>query len=150
MKKNPKLEARRKKIPNDVKIFIDKSFATTEQIDIILKKRGLTQRNLAELLNKSESEISKWMSGSHNFTFQTIAKIESVLGESISICPKDVKVEYNILIFSPDQSTIVQAKVNRENKMDTISKQEANNLALFRQAENIESINTDICLHHLN
>ena len=149
MKKNPKLEARRKKIPNDVKIFIDKSFATTEQIDIILKKKGLTQRNLAELLDKSESEISKWMSGGHNFTYHTIAKIEAVLGECISICPKDVKVEYNILIFSPDQYTIVH-KVNKENKMNTISKQEANNFDLFMLAENKESINPENCLHQLN
>lgn len=149
MKKNPKLEARRIKIPDDVKIFIDKSFATTEQIDIILKKKGLTQKNLAGLLGKSESEISKWMSGGHNFTYHTIAKIESVLGESISICPKDVKVEYNILIFSPDQSTIVH-QVNKENKMNTISERDANNLDLFRPAENSESINPEICLHQLN
>lgn len=149
MKKNPKLEARRKKIPNDVKIFIDKSFATTEQINIILKKKGLTQKNLADLLEKNESEISKWMSGGHNFTYHTIAKIEAVLGESISICPKDVKVEYNILIFSPDQSTIVR-KVNFENKMNTMSAQEANNFDLFRPAENNESINPEICFHQLN
>ena len=83
MKKNPKLEARRKKIPADVKIFVDKAFAIAEQIDIVLKKKGWNQKRLAKALGKEESEISKWMSGMHNFTIKTIASIEVALGETI-------------------------------------------------------------------
>ena len=32
---------------------------------------------------KKNAEISRWMSGQHNFTLDTIAKIEAVLGEDI-------------------------------------------------------------------
>ncbi len=35
------------------------------------------------MLDKNESEISKWMRGTHNFTIDTIAQIEKALGEPI-------------------------------------------------------------------
>ena len=35
------------------------------------------------MLGKKESEISKWMRGTHNFTIDTISSIESVLGYPI-------------------------------------------------------------------
>ena len=41
---------------------------------------GLTQKDFAQKLHKRESEISKWLTGRHNFTMQTIAKIETALG----------------------------------------------------------------------
>lgn len=79
-------------MPVDVIIFMDKTFAIVEQIDIVLKKQNKTQKDLADLLGKRESEISKWMRGTHNFTQKTIAKIEAVLGETITMCPKDIKL----------------------------------------------------------
>ncbi len=35
------------------------------------------------MLDKNESEISKWMRGTHNFTIETISQIENVLGVHI-------------------------------------------------------------------
>ena len=32
---------------------------------------------------EKEAEISKWMSGTHNFTIRTISFIETVLGEDV-------------------------------------------------------------------
>jgi antitoxin component HigA of HigAB toxin-antitoxin module len=87
MKRNAKLEERRKKIPQDVKIFVDLAFKLADQIDFILKKQGKTQRDLAKALGKSESEISKWLTGEHNFTLRSIAKIQAVLNEPIFLCP---------------------------------------------------------------
>ncbi|MCI5451072.1 helix-turn-helix transcriptional regulator, partial [bacterium] len=45
-----------------------------------LLKTNLTQKDFAQKLHKRESEISKWLTGRHNFTMQTIAKIETALG----------------------------------------------------------------------
>ena len=45
----------------------------------VLSKKGLTQKDLAKQLHKRESEIFKWLTGRHNFTIQTIAKIETAL-----------------------------------------------------------------------
>jgi transcriptional regulator with XRE-family HTH domain len=43
-------------------------------------------------MGKSESEISKWLTGLHNLELRTIYKIEAVLGEDI-IEVKEAKVE---------------------------------------------------------
>lgn len=53
------------------------------KISMILKKKGLTQRELANRLGKSEPEISKWLRGKHNLTLHTIENIGNVLGEPI-------------------------------------------------------------------
>lgn len=146
MLKNKKLEERRKKIPLELKILMDKTFAIVEQIDIVLKKQGKTQKDLADLLGKSESEISKWMRGTHNFTQKTIAKIEAVLGEAITMCPKDIKQpEYNILVFSPNQFV----KVKNDNAgTGSLNTKEEKNLSLFVQSG--EEIFSEECCTQMN
>lgn len=83
MKRNPLLEELRKTTPPEVKREIDLSFDIADRIHEILVKQNKTHRDLALMLGKSEAEISKWMRGTHNFTFQTITKIETVLGEPL-------------------------------------------------------------------
>lgn len=41
------------------------------------------KKDFARLLNKRDSEISKWLTGRHNFTTQTIARIETALGSKL-------------------------------------------------------------------
>ena len=64
-------------IPAEQKTQIELSFAIAERIDAVLKAKGMSQKMFAQLLGKRESEISKWLTGRHNFTMQTIAKIET-------------------------------------------------------------------------
>ena len=79
-----------KNVPNEVKRFVDHSFEIVDQIHDILEKQGKNQRDLASMLNKKESEVSKWMQGTHNFTIKSIAKIEEVLGESLIVTPRKI------------------------------------------------------------
>ena len=65
------------------KAEFDLSFGIAERISEILKAKGLTQKDFARLLNKRDSEISKWLTGRHNFTTQTIARIETALGSKL-------------------------------------------------------------------
>lgn len=66
-------------IPHEQKAAFDLSFGIAERLSNILKSKGLSQKDLAHLLHKRESEISKWMTGRHNFTTQTISRIETAL-----------------------------------------------------------------------
>ncbi len=75
-------------VSDEVKRFVDHSFDIVNKIHEILEKQGITQRDLANLMGKKESEISKWMQGTHNFTLKSIAKIESVLGENLIGAPQ--------------------------------------------------------------
>lgn len=83
MKRSSILEARRAKVSPDVRRRVDLSFMIVDRIHSILVEKGLRQKDLANLLGKKESEISKWMRGTHNFTIETIISIENVLGMPI-------------------------------------------------------------------
>ena len=71
------------KVPEDSRRTGSLSFAITARILEILERKGWSQTELAKAIGKKDAEISRWMSGQHNFTIATIAKIEAVLGEDI-------------------------------------------------------------------
>lgn len=83
MKRNSIIEARRAKVSLEIRRRVDLSFMIVDRIHYILEERGLKQKDLAMMLGKKESEISKWMRGTHNFTIETISSIENVLGTPI-------------------------------------------------------------------
>lgn len=70
-------------IPAETHIFIQKYTDILDRVQAILERKGMKRRDLAQALGKSESEISKWLAGEHNFTLRSIAKLEAVLGEEI-------------------------------------------------------------------
>lgn len=71
--------------------MVDFSFQIVDRIHEILDSKGLKQRDLAARLGKNESEISKWMRGTHNFTIDTLISIEDALGEPIiSVCNTEI------------------------------------------------------------
>ena len=45
----------------------------------VLLKRKLMKKDLAEKMKVQNSIVTKWVSGNHNFTLQTIEKIEQAL-----------------------------------------------------------------------
>lgn len=69
------------------KLFAKKSLDVVDQIHHILEQKNMTQKDLAQKLGKSESEISKWLSGGHNITLKTIAKLEIALDATILTTP---------------------------------------------------------------
>jgi transcriptional regulator with XRE-family HTH domain len=75
------------KITVENRIFVKKNLAISEQIQTILKEKGLTQKQLAQRLGKNESEVSKLLSGQHNLTLKSIAKLEAELGTDIIVTP---------------------------------------------------------------
>lgn len=84
----------------------------------LLKEKKMTQREFAALMGKRESEISRWLTGTHGFTTTTLAKIAAVLGEPIVMVKKDPQVQY---VFVPIQNYITLSErfggtyVNKEN-----------------------------------
>lgn len=83
MKRSRIIEARREKVSSEVRRRINLSFLIVDRIHNILEAKGLKQKDLANMLGKNESEISKWMRGTHNFTIDTISSIEEALGMPI-------------------------------------------------------------------
>ncbi len=71
----------------ETKVFVKKHADLIVRINQLLGERGYTQRKLADLLEKSPSEINKWLKGEHNFTLRSICKLEVELGEALISVP---------------------------------------------------------------
>ena len=71
------------KIPPIVRTELEMYQDIAERIDVLMREQHLTQRDLARLTGKRESEVSKWLTGRHNFTMKTIALISTALGQPI-------------------------------------------------------------------
>ncbi|MEM9917872.1 MAG: helix-turn-helix transcriptional regulator [Bacteroidota bacterium] len=88
-----------KEVPKYLEIFASKSLDIIEQIHLSLAESGMTQKDLASSLGKSESEISKWLSGGHNITLKTIAKIEDALDDEIIVTPKKASERFELIRY---------------------------------------------------
>jgi len=61
------------------------SVLLADRIAEILDKKGISSGQFAQMMNKSRSQVSKWLKGETNFTLDTIQAIEEVLDEPL-IC----------------------------------------------------------------
>ena len=57
--------------------------AIASRIDAIMKEKGISKKQLAELTHRRPSDVTRWLGGGHNFTCKTIAMIQQALGEKI-------------------------------------------------------------------
>ena len=64
------------------------------RLDDLITARGWGKSEFAEKVNKNPSEITKWLSGTQNFTIDTLAEIGVVLNIPVSelFAPKRVHV----------------------------------------------------------
>lgn len=67
----------------EMKKQMELSVSIANRIYEILEAKGLSQKDFALLMGKTETEVSRWLSGTHNLTLSTIAKISTALGEEI-------------------------------------------------------------------
>ena len=67
----------------EMKRQMELSVQIANRIYEIMEEKGLSQKNLADLLGKTETEVSRWLSGTHNMTLATIAKISTALNADI-------------------------------------------------------------------
>lgn len=52
-------------------------------IDDAMKAKGLGKEQFADKVGRKPSEITRWLSGTHNFTIETLLSIERVLSVRI-------------------------------------------------------------------
>ena len=72
----------------------------------------------AAMIGKKESEISKWLKGTHNFTLRTIAKISAVLEEPIIEVAGEHKTNNEYVFINLIDSS---PKTNISNRSKSIS-----------------------------
>lgn len=64
----------------EIERLVKRNLAISDKVRKILSGRNLSDKDFAKMLNKTQSEVSKWLSGSHNLTQKSIIKMEIVLG----------------------------------------------------------------------
>jgi len=79
--------------PNNKK-FVEKNTDIVEEIYKIFEEKDYSQQDLAELLDKHPSEISKYLSGLHNLTLRSITKMEIALGSDIIMTRSKAREKY--------------------------------------------------------
>lgn len=85
---NPLFRECLSQVSDKTRAEINLSFEIADRIDTVLKHKGMSQKDLASKMGKRESEISKWLTGRHNFTTNTLADISLALNEQIINVPK--------------------------------------------------------------
>jgi transcriptional regulator with XRE-family HTH domain len=76
---SPLIKELKSRIPQTMKESINRRMSLAARIDDALQVRGLTNQEFAFMMGKKPSEISRWLSGTHNFTTETLWEIERVL-----------------------------------------------------------------------
>ena len=84
-------------IPTELSNNVDKTFAVAKYISNFVESKDFKQKDIAEKLGKHESEISRWLSGFHNLTLNSIIKLESV--SSIKLLNPAIFTNYNSVYF---------------------------------------------------
>ena len=87
------MEMIRQQAPPEVQKQVDMCVAIANRVYDLLEERGMSQRDLARALGKTETEVSRWLSGTHNLTVATIAKMAAVLGDDIITATSTIRHE---------------------------------------------------------
>ncbi|MCD8385299.1 MAG: helix-turn-helix transcriptional regulator [Bacteroidales bacterium] len=55
----------------------------SDRLEELMTAKGISKIELARALGKRPNEITRWLSGQHNFTLRTIALLSTFFGESL-------------------------------------------------------------------
>ena len=81
--RNKIMDEIRETISPEMKKQMELSVGIANRIYDLLEEKGLSQKEFAHMMGKTETEVSRWLSGTHNLTMSTIAKISLALGKDI-------------------------------------------------------------------
>ena len=59
------------------------SFQISNRLDELMQKKCMTKKQLADAIGKRPSEITRWLSGEHNFTISILSMLGTFFGEPI-------------------------------------------------------------------
>ena len=70
-------------LPLEVQTRTKLSLAIANRIENLMREKGYSKKQFADQLGKRPSEITRWLSGQHNFTVSTLAMLSAFFGKSI-------------------------------------------------------------------
>lgn len=70
-------------IPPEIQKQVDYSMGISDSIAHALASQNMSQKDFAKKIGRSEAEVSRWLSGRHNFTLSSLARISTALGKDV-------------------------------------------------------------------
>jgi DNA-binding transcriptional regulator YiaG len=70
-------------IPESLQQETELSFQISDRIYELMQQRGLTKKQFADALGKRPCEVTKWLSGQHNFTIATLSMLSTFFGQPV-------------------------------------------------------------------
>lgn len=70
-------------IPAAIHKEVDMQMAVSNRIYNLMQEKGLSKSEFAKAIGKRPCEITKWLSGQHNFTLATIGMLSAFFGRPI-------------------------------------------------------------------
>lgn len=67
-------------IPAEIHKEVEMQFAISNRIYALMTEKGLSKAEFARAIGRRPCEITKWLSGQHNFTVKTLALISTFFG----------------------------------------------------------------------
>lgn len=84
----------------------DKRMLLAARIDDAIKARNLSKKQLALAMGKQPSEITKWLSGTHNFTIDTLFDLERILKTNLVQTKENRQV--NVINYQASVQVVVK------------------------------------------
>ncbi|MEX2596393.1 MAG: helix-turn-helix transcriptional regulator [Salibacteraceae bacterium] len=98
---SPALKRVKARINPELRATVKKRMQLAVKIDEARKAKGLSKSELAtEMGSNNPSEATKWLSGTHNFTIETLFKLEQVLGVSLVNCDMGKTETFHVEIIA--------------------------------------------------
>lgn len=67
----------------EIKEEVRLTIGVSNRLDDLMRKNGISKVELARALDKRPSEVTRWLSGQHNFTLRTIAMLTAYFGVTL-------------------------------------------------------------------
>jgi transcriptional regulator with XRE-family HTH domain len=116
MKEQTVYDRIRNRTKPETRQYVHKNLALVAEVSRIMKEKGWSQKDLAKKMGKTESEISKWLSGLHNLTLKSITKMEVVLEATLLEVPQSAPMQSSAIQYI---TFVVEKAI--ENRQEEIS-----------------------------
>ncbi|MBQ0136396.1 MAG: helix-turn-helix transcriptional regulator [Bacteroidales bacterium] len=104
---NPLMEeVRRRYLTPEIQKQVDLQVMIANRVYDLLEAKGMTQKDFAAKLGKTETEVSRWLCGTHNLTMATIAKMAVALEDDLIVSTR-TKVSKRKLTLMPKRVAAV-------------------------------------------
>lgn len=67
-------------VPPHIKREVDMEFAISNRIESLMREKNISKVELARATGKRPNEITRWLSGQHNFTIRTLSLLSAYFG----------------------------------------------------------------------